>query len=934
MDEESQALPNERERMLHRQAVLLEQSILLELAAARTSDFEASLRQILQSDAELLGVDRVSYWTFEQDSRALLCRLLYVRGQGASEPGIRLLASEYPHYFEALAQAPFIASSDAQVDPRTREFSASYLRPLGIRAMMDVPVWVQGRLGGVVCHEHQGTQRIWTLEEQSLARSIGHLVSMALESTERHRAEDSLRQSEEHFRLLVDGVKDYALVMLDPDGQVVSWNAGAERITGYGAQEALTKHYTDFQTKESVERGWPQLQLLGASEAGRVEVEGWRVRKDGSRFWANVVLTSLRAPDGRLRGFAEVSRDLTEQKWAEHQRGLLVEASASEQRQRLLSEVSSALVSSLDVSAALAALAHRVVPLLADACILHLEHEGGLKLAACEQGFGAMEVDVCRLLSGPTPALEPPPALLQVLRTGKARRIRHLGRLMHRLGPRIARPGSTLASLEPFSVMMAPLLARGRVLGTLTLLRNAPAYPYSRAELLLAEELARRSAYAVDNGRLYEELRRAEQSQRLLDEASKTLAESLDYETTLSRVAHLGIPQMADWCVVDVLEESGTPRRIALAHADPSKLAMLQELQDRYPARRDSHPPAARVLRTGVSEIFPTITDERLKAVASDAHHEHLLRELGTRTAIAVPLRARGRILGAITFASGAGRVYGPADLQLAEQLAHRTSMAIDNARLYQRARVAIDSRDEFLSIASHELRTPVTTLHLQLQTIQRMGRARQDLELTRRVDVAVKQMHRLDKLIDGLLDVSRITAGKLHFDLEPLDLSELAAEVVEQFQVEAHRAGCELRLHADEPVTGLYDRLRLEQVLANLLSNAFKYARGKPVQVTVRSAPGDLALLTVEDQGIGISEADATRIFSRFERAVSPRHYGGLGLGLFITQSIVQAHGGTIHVTSRPGEGSRFTVCLPRRPETARALDGAVSSAQEASPP
>ncbi|MFP2904038.1 ATP-binding protein [Pyxidicoccus sp. 3LFB2] len=709
--------------------------MLLELAAAKAPDFQASLRQILKSDAEQLGVARVSYWSLSPDDDAIHCDVLYLRDTDTFDGGTRLRKQDCPRYFQALLDELYIDAADACQDSRTREFSESYLRPLGISSMLDVPVWVRGRLGGVVCHEHIGAPRPWTVEEQAFARSIGHVVSMALETAERRRTEESLRQSEERFRLLVDGVRDQALIMLDPEGHVMSWNAGAQRILGYETAEALGRHFSTFHPTDSVTRGRPQAQLLAAVEQGQVEVEGWRLRKDGSRFWARVVLTSLRDAEGRLRGFAEVSRGFDERRRAEQQQRLLVEASAAAQRQRLLAEASAALVSSLDPEAALTAVAHRAVPLLGDMCLMHLQEDGVIRRVACEHAPGSRVEALCGPTLGPEESGTPLPVLTRVLRTGRSRFLPDTAKLLRRLDAgdsgRVRFP--LLQRLRPASLLVVPLIARGRTLGALTLLRDAPGHPYHREDLVLAEELARRTAYAVDN------------------------------------------------------------------------------------------------------------------------------------------------------------------------------------SRLYQEAQQAISLRDEFLSIASHELRTPITTLHLQIQHLQRLCSKTQEVTLCQKLEVSTKQIHRLDKLIDGLLDVSRISTGQLRFSLEELDLSQLASEVMEHFQVEAARAQCELVLRTSGPVTGRYDRLRLEQVLANLLSNAIKYASGRPVTVGVEGT-GDVARLTVQDQGIGIPEKDVSRIFGRFERAVSPRNYGGLGLGLYITRQIVEAHGGAIDVKSRPGEGSTFTVTLPRR--------------------
>ncbi len=244
-----------------------------------------------------------------------------------------------------------------------------------------------------------------------------------------------------------------------------------------------------------------------------------------------------------------------------------------------------------------------------------------------------------------------------------------------------------------------------------------------------------------------------------------------------------------------------------------------------------------------------------------------------------------------------------------------------EQQRLAQEAQAAVRIRDEFLGIAAHELRTPLTSLTLQLQLLRRLlhrAPPPEPAQLERGVLTSERQTARLSQLVDSLLDISRLTSGRMELQLEELDLCELTHEVARRFETQAQAVGVALTVDAPGAVRGRWDRMRVEQVLTNLLSNALKYGRGAPVDVRVRAEEAG-ARLEVQDRGIGIAPEDAPRIFERFERAVSSRHYGGLGLGLFITRQLVQALGGHISVASAPGQGSTFTVRLPARtPEQA----------------
>ena len=410
--------------------------------------------------------------------------------------------------------------------------------------------------------------------------------------------------------------------------------------------------------------------------------------------------------------------------------------------------------------------------------------------------------------------------------------------------------------------------------------------------------------------------RRALERARFLAEAGTILSSSLEYRETLPRIAALAIPRLADWCAIELAGEDSATEHVAVAHADPAKVELARELRRRYPPDRTSSSGFGRVMATGEPLLVARVTDEMLAQAAPEADHLRLLREVGLRSAMLLPLKAREHPIGVLSlFQAESGRIYTPENLAFGDELAGRLAAAIENARLYDQAKKAIGIRDQFLSIASHELRTPLTSLTLQLSGLSRMLTAGTLAtlpaeKLEARVARMEQQAARLTSLVDELLDVSRISTGVLALNRQPTDLVEVVTEVLERLCDEAERARSPIDLKAPATLAGSWDRNRLDQVVTNLVGNAIKYAGGKPIDVEVSRHAGS-ARVTVRDRGPGVAEADQKRIFERFERAVPPA-IAGLGLGLWIARRIVDAHAGSIKVVSRPGEGASFIVELP----------------------
>jgi PAS domain S-box-containing protein len=412
-----------------------------------------------------------------------------------------------------------------------------------------------------------------------------------------------------------------------------------------------------------------------------------------------------------------------------------------------------------------------------------------------------------------------------------------------------------------------------------------------------------------------QELAAGQRRAAVLADASRLLDASLDYTATLQEVARVAVRTMADWCIVHLLDEDGSIRWLALAHGDPAKEAVARELQARYPATEG----VARVLKTGLPEFYPNIPESQRMTRARDPEHLRLLQELDSRSVMIVPLAARGRMLGAVSLISTQpGRVYGDADLAIAEELARRCAHAVDNARVHQEAQVALKARDRFVQIASHELRTPIARVKGYAEMLLAAytdGDLNNDMleRSLKRIDHA---SNRLTNLVRDLLDVSRMSAGTLPLRLSSLDISELVRDVASRYQEQLPDGG-QLRVDiVGAPGLLAGDPDRLEQVLTNLLDTAVKYSpEGAELLVRLqRKARG--VLLEIQDRGIGLPTGAAERIFEPFSRASNAeiRQITGMGLGLFICRNIVEQHRGRIWASSQgEGQGVLMSVWLPQ---------------------
>lgn len=463
------------------------------------------------------------------------------------------------------------------------------------------------------------------------------------------------------------------------------------------------------------------------------------------------------------------------------------------------------------------------------------------------------------------------------------------------------------------AIATAPLLLEGRVLGVLHVAFRAPRR-FSAEERAFLSTLARQCAQAMERARLYISEQQARARLAILSEAGATLASSLDATTTVRSLMRLVVPALADWCTVHERALDGALALMVLAHADASREERLREALT-APHRETMDDQLARVVRDGRA-VRDTVSAALPAGGAANAARAPGTEVTRPASDILVPLMARGRVLGVLgLFVDATDRRYSEGDLALAEELGRRVALSLDNARLYQEAQAAIEMRDRFLILAAHELKTPLTALLGSAQLVRR--RVERERTFTERdqqaIGVVVAQARRQRTLVETLLDLAQLQAGRLTLERAPVELRSLTGRIVEAMRPEHMRH----TLHWDGPPTVVWiegDAGRLERLVEHLIDNAVKYSpAGGPVAIGLKQED-QMAVLSVTDRGIGIPRTEIARLFERFYRGsnADPRYISGFGIGLYLMKAVVAQHGGQVEVESREGHGSTFRICLP----------------------
>ncbi|MFL5342562.1 MAG: PAS domain S-box protein [Gemmataceae bacterium] len=825
------------------------------------------------------------------------------------------------------------------------------------------------------------------------------------------------RQFQEHFDQLVADVRDYAIFLLDAQGHVASWNAGAERIKGYAAAEIIGQHFSRFYPPQAVASGWPAHELAVAAQTGRFEDEGWRIRKDGTQFWANVVITALRDEPGGVRGFLKITRDLTGRRAAEENARKLIEEQAGRR--------------AADASAAEAERAQRDERRQREQLHVTLNSIGDAVIVTDRSGAVTFLNPVAqRLIGWPTAEAVGQPLdevfrivnedtrqpvenpVTKVLREGVIVGMANHTVLLARDGREIPIDDSgapirddagTIAGVvlvfrdvsearravharlhlaaivessddaiiskslegiieswnkgaerlygytadevigQPLSILVPPNQP-DELPGLMERIKRGEQVEHfetarirkdgSRVEVSLTISPVRNSYGKVVGAskiaRDITEVKRNQARLRFLADASRLLTDLLDVDSTLRRVAGLAVPQFADWCTVDMFGANNRLERVAVSHVDPANVQLGHELFRRHPPDLAATSGIANVLRTGQPELAADVTDAVLADRFRDPKARRMVAELGMKSCINVPLTARGKLLGVMTFGIAVSeRRFGPADLQLAVELAQRASASIENARLYGDLKEADRQKNEFLAMLAHELRNPLAPVRNALQIMKTPGPAGEKAR-----EMAERQVRHIVRLVDDLMDVSRIIRGGIDLHREPVQLGGIITQAVEISQPIIDAQGQELLVEQPpEPIWLDADPARLTQVVSNLLHNAAKFSqRAGRIWLSAAREHGR-AVIRVRDEGSGIQPEKISQIFDLFvqgDRSLE-RAQGGLGIGLTVVRRLVEMHGGRVSARSEgAGKGSEFEVSVPCLAQAPRDGVGPLASAAD----
>lgn len=695
--------------------------------------------------------------------------------------------------------------------------------------------------------------------------------------TEQKRAEQALRQSESRYRALVESSED-AIFQLDPEGRYLFMNLAGARGLGCRPEDLVGLSLADVFPRETVERQMRAVRrVLHTKRPMRVEIP---VTVKGNERQYSAVLVPVPGDSGEVESVIAIARDITHLKRVED------DLRASQERLKILFE------------------------LAPDPYVL-LDLEGKLvdanRAAERMSGYDKDELIGVNLLQ--TRLF--PPASLEVVRDTLARSSEGLPTEPKELvlNRKDGRPVVLESRTYPVTIDNRTLVLA--IIRDITERKRLfEALKRTNEELVAGRARIQKQA---------DEVPAARNRLAFLVEASTALTATLDYQSQLSRLAHLAVPTLGDWAVINVIEGDGALRPVAVADVNPDKERLAIEIQRRFTPSQAGEGPYQTVLRERRSILVPEPSPSVLAASVQDPEHLRMVREMGPRSALFVPISIHDQVCGLMALAiTESDREYGPEDLRLAEELARRAAVSIENALLYQAERQYRDEAErrtaqleDLLWAVSHDLRAPLTVIQGQAQLLGRsLERAGTEREKANAEAVAAGA-RRMNSMIQDLVDSVRMEAGQLELSRQPVALRPFVLDLVERLSGVLNPERIKVEIPKALPKVSA-DPDRLERIMINLVTNALKYSPpDSEVLVRGRRRGGEV-VVSIIDRGMGFTPEDLSHLFERFFRAEPALRGEGLGLGLYITRTLVEAHGGRIWAESELGKGSTFYFTLP----------------------
>jgi len=710
------------------------------------------------------------------------------------------------------------------------------------------------------------------------------------------------------------------IVALDRNGLITLWNPAAERVFGWAETEVLGK-LLPFIPEDKIDEhlAMRAQDLTGEGFANR---EVRRRRKDGTPIDISVSTAPIYDAKRRVAGIMSVYVDVTEQKKrVEDQRRSLEMFRIIEGQLMLLVDASGALLASPESAQVLSTILHLAQQFIqAEAyAVWRLHSEDEWKLVA---STGLSERYERSVRSGAGTKIPDHIALVEDVEQAQW--------VHHRLDAYRAEGIRSMVSV--------PLRINNQVAGTIVFYYRSP-HKFTDPETRIAGALGNLASAALGTAELYDrqaELRGlaegAERRSSFVARVGQVLASSLDYETTLVSVTRLAVPSFADWCSVDIVDEGGDLRRLAVQHVDPAKVEFAFDYNARYPARENDLPQVA--IRTGQAVMVAEIPESSLIASARDEEHLALIRALGLKSVICAPMLMRGRAVGLLTFVtSETERRYTASDLEVAREIARRAAVAIENARLFKNVseseerfrrlndslrrtneelRRANEDLNQFAYSASHDLQEPLRMIAIYTQLTARRCGDSLDPETREFMQYAIDGAQRMEMLLRDLLTYTQ--AVSIPADpQETVDSGEALQEALANIRLTIDATGATIQV-GELPVVRAY-RVHVVQLFQNLVGNAIKYRSAAPPLIAIDARPDHEPgrwLFSVRDNGIGIDPKYHQQVFGLFRRLYASRGYPGTGIGLAICQKVVERYGGRIWVESKEGHGATFFFTLP----------------------